>query len=117
MGFTMHELSVTQSILDIACRHAAEADAERIVSIQLVIGDLSSIVDDSVQFYFDFISQDSLAEGAKLVFRRIPIELACRACGHKWNPPDNDWQCPTCGQLQADAITGREFYVESIEVE
>jgi hydrogenase nickel incorporation protein HypA/HybF len=113
----MHELSVTQSILDIACRHADKADAERIVCIHLVIGDLSSIVDDSVQFYFDFISQDTLAEGAKLVFRRIPVELACRACGQKWNPSDNDWQCPACGQLQADAITGREFYVESIEVE
>ena len=35
----MHEMSVSQSILDIALRHADRAAAQRIVSINLVIGD------------------------------------------------------------------------------
>jgi|GEM_PF-5568018 len=52
----MHELSVTESVLEIACRHAGKAQAKRVTDIYLVIGRLSSIVDDSVQFYWNLIS-------------------------------------------------------------
>jgi hydrogenase nickel incorporation protein HypA/HybF len=113
----MHELAVTESILDIVCRHAAEAGAERVVRIHLVIGELSSIVDDSVQFYFDFLSEQSCARGAELTFRRLPVQVECRACGHSWEPETADWTCPQCGEAQARVMTGNEFYVDSIEVE
>jgi hypothetical protein len=57
----MHELPVTESILDIAVKHARQANAQRIADIYLVIGQLSSIVDDSIQFYWDIIAKDTLA--------------------------------------------------------
>ena len=53
----MHELAVTQSILDISLRYAQKANAKRIGVIHLVIGKFSSIVDDSVQFYWDMIGR------------------------------------------------------------
>jgi hydrogenase nickel incorporation protein HypA/HybF len=65
----MHELSVTESILEIALRHASNANAKRITNLYMVKGQLASIVDDSVQFYWDIISKDSIAEGAVLHFR------------------------------------------------
>ncbi|MCD6519883.1 MAG: hydrogenase maturation nickel metallochaperone HypA [Anaerolineae bacterium] len=113
----MHELSVTQNIIDVVCRHAEEAQAKRIVRIHLVIGELSSIVDDSVQFYFDFLSEGTLAEGAELVFQRLSVKVRCEACGHEWEPTSADWTCPLCGQARARVIRGREFYIDSIEVE
>jgi hydrogenase nickel incorporation protein HypA/HybF len=113
----MHELAVTESIIEIATRHAAQAGAARVLSINLVIGELSSIVDDSVQFYFDYLSEGTAAQGARLVFSRIKVQLACQACGHRWEPADADWRCPACGAARAQAVQGREFYVESIEVE
>jgi len=112
----MHELAVTESILEIVQRHAARADADKILRIHLVIGELSSIVDDSVQFYFDHLAADSVAEGAELVFRRIPVTVRCRACDHEWAPKDADWTCPACGHTGPLVVAGREFYVESIEV-
>jgi hydrogenase nickel incorporation protein HypA/HybF len=113
----MHELAVTESIVEIACRHALLAGADRVVRIKLVIGDLSSIVDDSVQFYFDFVSQNTTASGATLVFDRVPVRLLCEGCGNRWCPTGSDWECPACRQRRASVTAGREFFVESIEVE
>jgi len=115
-GF-MHELAVTESILDIVKRHATQAEAERVLRVNLVIGELSSIVDDSVQFYWDYIAQDTVAQGAQLSFRRLLVEVACQACDHKWHPESADWICPQCGESQARVVVGREFFVDSIEVE
>ena len=113
----MHELSVTENILDIVTRHAQEADARRVLSIHLVIGELSSIVDDCIQFYFDFLAQNTPAAGAQLVFERIPVTLRCPLCAHTWQPDTADWTCPNCGKAQAVVAAGRELYVDSIEVE
>lgn len=63
----MHELAVTQSILDISLRHAQKAGAEKITGINLVIGEFASIVDDSVQFYWELYAQGTIAQNAQAV--------------------------------------------------
>jgi hydrogenase nickel incorporation protein HypA/HybF len=113
----MHELSVTESILEIALRHAQKAGATRIAVLNLVVGQLSSLVDDSVQFYWDIISEDTLAEGATLNFRRISVELGCLDCNERYQPHSDDLACPACGSIRIKVLSGEEFYVESIEVQ
>ena len=76
----MHELPVTQSILKTALK-----TARRINSIDLVIGNLSSFVDDSIQFYFNIISRDTIAQNAKLNFKRKTAVVTCLACSHRFN--------------------------------
>ncbi len=111
----MHELPVAQNILKIALRHAG--DAQRITRINLVIGDLSSIVGDSVKFYWDLISKETLAEGSELQFDRIKTRFYCNDCEHEFEPINREFKCPECGSFQAKVIAGKEFLVESIEVE
>ncbi len=113
----MHELSVTQGILDIAINKAKEAGASRITAINLVIGEMSNVIDDCVQFYFDMLSRDSIASGARLNFTRIPMKVHCRHCGFTFIPGKITWGCPQCGQWHAQVVAGQEFYMESIEVE
>ena len=113
----MHELPVTESILEIALRHASTEPTCRITNLYLVIGELASIIDDSVQFYWDIVSKGTIAEGAKLNFRRIPAELLCIDCNQKYKLGDDDLSCPNCGGLKVRVINGEEFYLESIEVE
>ncbi len=113
----MHELTVTQSILDIALRHAREADAERVTGLHLVIGHMASIVDDSVQFYWDIISKGTPAEGAKLYFTRIPTELVCLECGRSYAPGKDDLACPNCSSVKVKVARGEEFYLEAIDIE
>lgn len=114
----MHELSVTQSILDIASRHAQKAGARRILAINLVIGELTGLVDESIQFYFDFMSQDTLAQGARLNFEHVAARLRCSVCGGEYPPPvSRVWACPHCDAWGGEIIAGREFSVASIEIE
>ena len=113
----MHELSITQEILDIAIAKAQEAASKKILQIDLVIGDASSIIDDCVQFCFDFVSKDTIAEGARLNFQRIPIQMKCRNCGNLFHPEKETWECPQCQKWEVDMIKGTEFYMESIEVD
>ena len=113
----MHELAITKEILRIAVKHAERAGAERMTDINITIGDLSSAVDDSVQFYFDFLSPGTIAEGARLHFRRVAARLRCRECGTEFEPLGVDWRCPHCRSQGGEVIAGREFYIESIEVE
>jgi len=113
----MHELSVTQSVLSIALAHAEQAGAKRILRIDLVVGALSGIINESVQFYFDFVAEGTIAEGAELAFRHVPARFRCQACGANYEPEGSDWTCPVCNELQPEVAGGREFLVESIEVE
>lgn len=113
----MHELSVTESLLKIAVEHAEKADAKRITDLRIVIGDLASMVDDSIQFYWDVIAQGTIAEGATLHFRRVPAELQCNTCSEKYRPTDKELICPNCQGAGARIISGEEFFLESIDVE
>jgi hydrogenase nickel incorporation protein HypA/HybF len=114
----MHELPVANGILATALEAAEKAGAGRITQIDIVLGALSGYVGDSIQFYFDFISQGTKAEGARLNVRRIPATCHCWDCGSDFSceeilPPE----CPGCAGSRLQVVGGQEFYMESINVE
>jgi hydrogenase nickel incorporation protein HypA/HybF len=113
----MHELTITESLLEIALRHAKKAKATRITDLYLVIGDLSSVVDDSVQFYWDIIAKDTPAEGANLHFERKATEIQCLECGEIYQPESNVMACPKCESIQVKILSGEEFFLEAINIE
>ncbi|MBM4446369.1 MAG: hydrogenase maturation nickel metallochaperone HypA [Chloroflexi bacterium] len=113
----MHELVITQNILDIVLKEAKAAPANKVTKINLVIGELSGVVSDSVLFYFDFLKKGNAAEGATLDFKLVPAELRCRDCLIAFNPKDSAWICPDCQGTNLEVISGQECRVESIEVE
>lgn len=112
----MHELAITQSMLDVVLEEAKKADAREVAKINLVIGEMTGFVEDSVKFYFDFLSKGTPAEGAALSFTIIPIKARCRACDNLFQTKEFDWICPGCGSINLDIISGKELFVESIEV-
>lgn len=112
----MHELSITEEIMRIVSEHAGRADATSVTDIDIVIGELASFIDDSIQFYFNVLSPGTVAEGAELHFRRIKTRFRCRQCGQEFEPVDRNWICPSCSALGGDVIAGKEFYIESITI-
>ncbi|MGQ9683944.1 MAG: hydrogenase maturation nickel metallochaperone HypA [Anaerolineae bacterium] len=112
----MHELSVTQNLLAVVLEHAEKASAERVIAVRLCIGELAGIVEESLQFCFDLLSEKTLAAGARLVFHKVPLRLQCRTCGLQFEPGEGEWLCP-CGAVGGAVVAGREFTIESIEVQ
>jgi hydrogenase nickel incorporation protein HypA/HybF len=114
----MHELPITQSILEIALRHGENAGAKRITDLYIVIGQLSSVIDDSVQFYWDILSNGTIAEGSRLHFERIPATLECLDCGEVYSLNESSLTpCPQCGSFRVTIIAGKDFRLDSIEID
>ena len=113
----MHELGITENIVSIALAKAGEAQASRISQINVVIGEMSGFVADCIQFYFDSLSRDTIAQGAVLHFELVPAQLRCRNCSTVFSPQDTIWSCPECHGQSVEISKGRELYMESIEVE
>ena len=113
----MHEYSITENILSIALERAEEVKASRVCKINLVIGELSGVVDECVEFYFGFLSKDTIAAQASLSFHHPPTQLRCHNCNTVFSPDNRNWTCPNCQERAIEIVSGRELYIESIEVE
>jgi hydrogenase nickel incorporation protein HypA/HybF len=114
----MHELPITQSILSVVLDTARQHGSHRVIAINLVIGDMTSIVDDSVQFYFDILSKDTLAEGATLTFRREPATATCMDCKYRTHVKRPIFPvCPQCGSPKLVVSGGQEFFIDTIDVD
>lgn len=113
----MHELAVTESLLELAIKHANKANAKKVTDLYITVGSLNSIVDDSVQFYWDMVSQKTICENAQLHFDRKAAIFRCEQCATEFEI-DNDLQpCPNCKSVQIKIISGEEFFLSSITCE
>ena len=113
----MHELTVTKSILSIVLQKAHEVKARKITKVDLRVGRLTGYVPECIQLQFDILSRNTAAAGADLSFNQPPAQLHCRKCSIDFTSDSFDLICPNCHNLEIDILSGRELYVESIEVE
>jgi hydrogenase nickel incorporation protein HypA/HybF len=113
----MHEQSIVESLLALAIENAEKAKARKILRIYIVVGELSGVVEESVNFYFDILSRDTIAAQASLFFMHIPARLRCRNCNTAFTPEKLNFRCPECKEQQIEIIGGRELYIDSMEVE
>jgi len=110
----MHELSLSGAIVDTVERHA---DGRRVTVVNLRIGTLRQVVPDSLDFYFDFVSKDTVCEGARLEVEVVEAELRCQECGAERALASPPFTCRACGSSDVMVVAGNEFEVESIEIE
>jgi len=112
----MHEMSVVESMMGVVLRHAEQNRASRVTKINLVLGEVSSVMEEPIKFYFDILSRETITEGAELVFRRTALMARCSQCGGEFKVEEFDFTCPDCKGTDTEITSGREFQVESIEI-
>lgn len=113
----MHELSITEHLLDQCIREARAQGASRIRTIRLCIGQLKGIVPDCIQIYLDMLSEGTIAEGARIEAEFPPVRVLCRDCGLEGEITPHSLMCPHCGSLKLKLLSGKEFYIKSMEVD
>jgi hydrogenase nickel incorporation protein HypA/HybF len=103
-------------LLEAVTSTAADLGANKILAINLVVGERTSLVDDAMTFCWDMLAHDTLAEGATLNIRRTRMTFHCAGCATDYPPEGANFDCPSCqaiGQMNDD---GNELLIESIEI-
>ncbi len=113
----MHELSIIQSALEIVEEQARQQGAVRVLAIRMAIGDLSGVVPEALEFAFEALASETLAEGARLEIDRVPVTCYCERCRKEFEADVYARTCPACGTPSAEVRRGREMHLVSIEVE
>lgn len=113
----MHELSITESIVNMVSDEAKKRNVNKVTKINIVLGELTGFEEDSIKFYFDVLSEGTPLYGAILNFKRVKAEFKCRNCGMIYNRENFTFKCPYCGSSGVLIEKGKELYIDSIDVE
>ena len=118
----MHEMSLCTGLLDIIKQEMEKHHAHRLVCVRVRHGSLANIVPEALSMAFEVLTVDTDLEGARLEMVEEPVTLACGSCGAEFAPEAASAArfapCTVCGEeLGHKVLTGRELYLEHIEVE
>jgi len=113
----MHEYSVTKSLVDLCNQEAENHKIYQVRIIKVRLGKFTGFSPEAINFYFDYLKNGTRCEYAKIEFFEIPIRIRCSDCHFEDDIEEPVFICPKCGKGSIEILTGREFYVESIEGE
>lgn len=115
----MHEFSICEQLVRVIEEELARRGPGpvRLLSARVAVGGLQQIVPENLRFAFEVLTRDSSVTGATLELREIPITATCRQCGWQGEIQPNRFICPECTGSDLETHTGRELYLESLEIE
>lgn len=108
----MHELAVTQSVVDGVTERLGESRVTRVV---LEIGAISGVVPDAVRFCFEICAAGTTLEGARLDIVHVPARARCRSCAEELVLADGIGLC-SCGSADLQFVAGQELRIQAVEV-
>ena len=122
----MHELSTSEAIADLVLEEAKKREAQRVLGVQIEIGELSFLNPEQVKFWLEVKFEDTIAQGAKLNIRLTKTEISCPECGYKGKLEMKDdpvyhlvlhsLSCPRCGSSNVIAAKGRGCAVNRLKL-
>lgn len=113
----MHEYHKVEGAVKQILEKARNSNAKKITCVTLVLGELSGLKDEPVKSYFENFSKGTLLEGTELVIKPARSRLKCKDCGEIFEHEKLDFNCPKCRGLGILTNSGKEFYIDSIEIE
>ena len=113
----MHEFALVDNIFQILNMKIRELQLKKIFQVKLVIGDMTVVEEMTLAACFEAFAKDTVAEGAQVVFARVPVRGKCRQCGQVFRVGNYNFTCPECGNKAVEVISGRELYIESLLAE
>ncbi len=111
----MHELSLARDMT----RIIANALGKRMPldRVNITIGPLSGISSESLRFCFTEVAKMEGFGEPELVINLTEAKLICLECDTEYEAKDFYDGCPDCGSISRRILSGREFTVDSVEIE
>jgi hydrogenase nickel incorporation protein HypA/HybF len=113
----VHEASAAEAIVKMVAAEARSRGAARVRKIDLVMGETTGYMKESLEFYVAASAKGTPVEGAALDLRYVKPLLRCPSCGLEYERARFSFECPSCGAQGTLTGTGSEFYIDSIELE
>jgi Zn finger protein HypA/HybF involved in hydrogenase expression len=96
----VHELGITQGIIDRAREAAVANGARKVAGLYLVMTPAADFTQDSIEMYFEMLAgEDEFFKGAVLHFERRPVAATCLSCSDEFSTDAPHPICPQCGSL------------------
>lgn len=114
----MHELGIMNDVLETALKVAENNNGTKVTEIRLKIGVMSGVVPRYVQSFFDVISKDTPAEGAKIDIVMDPAVFECHDCGEKtsFSALNPGYKCHACQSASLKLLSGYGFQITSVAI-
>ncbi len=113
----MHELSIAQSVLEIAEQEAQRQGFHRIRSIRCRIGVLQQVVPELLDSAFGCLIEATEHVDAELIVEKAPVIIHCDSCGEHVASAAYRVDCPRCGSFNVQIIGGDELELVGITLE
>lgn len=112
----MHEMSIAQSIVELAEEQARARGSEAIEEIELEIGRLAGVELHTLDFAIESAVKGSMLEKARIVRHIVEGEGTCADCGRTFGLDALPAPCPDCGSYFVQINKGKELRVKSIVI-
>ncbi|MDR1258693.1 MAG: hydrogenase maturation nickel metallochaperone HypA [Tannerellaceae bacterium] len=110
----MHELSIAQSIVELAEEQAAKRRASGVEEVEIEIGRLAGVESQTLRFALQSAVKNTMLEKAHIVCHDIDGEGRCGDCDATFAMPELFTPCPRCGSYAVRLIRGKELRLKSI---
>jgi Zn finger protein HypA/HybF involved in hydrogenase expression len=96
----VHELGITQGIIDRAREAAVANGARKVAGLYLVMTPVADFSQDSIEMYFEMLAaEDDLFKDAALHFEHKPVAATCLNCSDEFSTDAPHPICPHCGSM------------------
>lgn len=113
----MHEMALAEGILDIVLSYADKNEAKKVTAVSVLVGEMTGVVPESLEFCFSSLAKGTKAENAELILKHVPLIGKCLDCGREAKIEHYNFTCSKCGSVRMETISGRELRVESLEAD
>lgn len=110
----MHELSLAQSVIDLARGEMARHPGAVLTGLEVKVGTLAGVELETFRSAMHTVLQSTGYGNARFTLAVIPGQARCLACGAEFEARGRFPECPVCGSGQCVVTSGREFTLSSL---
>ena len=113
----MHEAAIAKHLIEAIVERIEDGQVTgRVVSIHLLVGEMTAVMPDNLRRYFGILAEGSALKGAELEIENAPVRLSCRDCGAEFEPKRAQFECGSCGSGRTNITGGDELKIVALEV-